>query len=415
MIPFLELSKHLATKGHRTSYVSAPRNLERLSPNIPQKLVPFIELVPLPLPRVEKLPQNVEATSDVPFDDAELLKKAYDGLSEPMARFLEAASPIDWIIYDFPSYWLPPIADRLGVRKVFLSLMNGWSSAAFGPSSSMVKNGTGTWSNPQSLTNMFRSGSSVHDCDVFAIRSCRELENEYLQLLEKLHRKPVIPVGLFPISEEEGKRENDDTWQSIKGWLNSHTNDSVVYVALGSEFSPSQNEIIELALGLELSRLPFFWALQKQAYKPLELPDGFEERTRDQGLVWTNWAPQSQILAHDSVGAFLTHCGWSSIIEGLQFGRPLVMLPFVLDQGLNARVMEEKNVGIEIPRNNDDGSFTKNSVAQSLKMVFGDILGKIYRAEAKKLSRMVSDKSLQQHYTKNFEKYLYNNRSIPET
>ncbi|KNA21496.1 hypothetical protein SOVF_042680 [Spinacia oleracea] len=448
MIPFLELSKHLATKGHHISYVSAPLNLKRLLPKIPQNLVPLIKLVPLPLPRIEKLPPDAEATSDVPFDDVQLLKKAYDGLKEPLERFLEASSPIDWIIYDFPSYWLPPIADKLGIRKVFLSLMNGWSSATFGPASNMIKDGAGTWSNPETLTSplewipfpnkvvyrfheakksisaahpnasgvsdMFRSGSSVRDCDVFAIRSCRELETEYLQLLEKLHRKPVIPVGLLPTLVEEGKRGNDDTWQSIKGWLNKHINGSVVYVALGSEFVPSQDDITELALGLELSMLSFFWALPKQATTQIELPNGFEERTRDQGLVWKNWAPQSKILAHDSVGAFLTHCGWSSIIEGLQFGRPLVMLPFVLDQGINARVMEEKKVGIEIPRNSKDGSFTKNSVAESLKVVFEDIFGKIYRDEAKKMSRIVADKDLQNQYVENFEEYLYNNRPIPE-
>lgn len=250
--------------------------------------------------------------------------------------------------------------------------------------------------------------------DIFAIRSCRELEAEYLQLLEELHGKPVVPVGLMPVSVEEGQRAKDDTWQSMKGWLDEHTKNSVVYVSLGSEFALSQDEITELALGLELSMLPFFWALRKQAGTQPELPDGFEERTRGRGLVWTNWAPQTQLLAHDSVGAFLTHCGWSSIIEGLQFGRPLVMLPFVLDQGLNARVMEQKKVGIEIPRNNRDGSFNKISVAQSLKVVCGDIHGTIYRDEAKKMSRMVADKNLHNQYMEEFEAYLHNKRPKPE-
>lgn len=91
------------------------------------------------------------------------------------------------------------------------------------------------------------------------------------------------------------------------------------------------------------------------------------------------------------------------------------MLPFVLDQGLNARVLEVRKVGIEIPRNNEDGSFTKNSVAQSLKLVLRDIFGKIYRDEAKKMSRMVADKNLQHRYMEGFETYLYNNRPTHES
>ena len=71
-------------------------------------------------------------------------------------------------------------------------------------------------------------------------------------------------------------------------------------------------------------------------------------------------------MAHESVGFFFTHCGYSSIIEALSFRLALIMLPYTTDQGLIARVFEEKKVGIGVPRDEEDGSFTKNSVAQSL-------------------------------------------------
>lgn len=51
--------------------------------------------------------------------------------------------------------------------------------------------------------------------------------------------------------------------------------------------------------------------------------------------------------------------GWGSAIEALAMGKPLVMVPMIMDQGLNARTMEERKVGVEVPRNERDGSFAK--------------------------------------------------------
>ena len=61
-------------------------------------------------------------------------------------------------------------------------------------------------------------------------------------------------------------------------------------------------------------------------------------------MVCTSWARQLKILAHDSMGGFLTHSGWSSVVEALQFERPLVILTFYADQGINAKLLEEKHI-----------------------------------------------------------------------
>ncbi|KAJ0802531.1 putative soyasaponin III rhamnosyltransferase [Helianthus annuus] len=118
---------------------------------------------------------------------------------------------------------------------------------------------------------------------------------------------------------------------AVKKCLDGQQKGHVVYMALGSEFMVSKSELVELALGLELSGLSFFWALRKPTgsteFDSVELQHGFLERTRDCGIVWTSWVPQVQILSHESVEGFLTHCGWSSIVEGLMFGHPLIVLP----------------------------------------------------------------------------------------
>ena len=183
-----------------------------------------------------------------------------------------------------------------------------------------------------------------------------------------------------------------------------------MYVAFGSEAKPSQEELTEIALGLEQSKLPFFLVLRTQRgqadTKLIELPKGFEERTKGQGLVCTSWVPQLKILAHDSIGGFFTHSGWSSVVEALQFERALILLTFYADQGINAKVLEDKHIRYLIPRNEQDGSFTRDSVAKSLRLVIVEEEGKIYRDKAKEMKALFGDRTSQDRYLDSFLDYL---------
>ncbi|KAL0350183.1 UNVERIFIED_CONTAM: putative UDP-rhamnose:rhamnosyltransferase 1 [Sesamum radiatum] len=127
--PYLQLSKHIAQKGHRISFISTPRNIDRL-PKLPPHLSSSIALVKIPLPRIAELPANAEATRDIHAGQMDHLKKAFDGLEPRMTRFLEDSSP-DWIIYDFAAHWLPPVAARLGISRAFYSNNNAWFAAFF--------------------------------------------------------------------------------------------------------------------------------------------------------------------------------------------------------------------------------------------------------------------------------------------
>ncbi|CAN1807862.1 UDP-glycosyltransferase 91A1 [Linum perenne] len=62
-LPFLELAKVIARRGHNISFISTPRNIDRL-PNLPPILSSLITFVKLPLSQVENLPLNAEVTSD---------------------------------------------------------------------------------------------------------------------------------------------------------------------------------------------------------------------------------------------------------------------------------------------------------------------------------------------------------------
>ncbi|KAM7515811.1 hypothetical protein LguiA_005394 [Lonicera macranthoides] len=432
MIPYLQLSKLIAQKGHKISFITTPRNIDRL-PKLPPNLTPLINFIEFPLPQTQNLPINAEATIDLPFDKVKYLKIAYDGLQEQFTQFLKMEKP-DWVLFDFAPYWVGPIASKFNVCSGFFSIFIA-AFCGFCGSSEALLSGSGR-STPEDFTvpprwvpfettvafkmfeilrlfghtiegdadnvsDAYRTGLTLEGCDVMLVRSCYELESDWLKLLEDLHRKPVFPVGQLPTTSF-GSDGDDEKWRRIKEWLDGMEKGRVVYVAFGSEAKPSQLELAEITLGLEQSGLPFFWVLRKQRgvsdTELIQLPAGFEERTKGRGVVCTDWAPQLKILSHDSVGGFLTHSGWSSVVEAVMYERPLILLTFLADQGINCRVLEEKGLGYSIPRDDIDGSFTSEAVAESLRKVVVEEEGRKYRDKVKEMKGVFADADRQDQY-----------------
>ncbi|XP_060177439.1 zeatin O-glucosyltransferase-like isoform X2 [Lycium barbarum] len=127
-------------------------------------------------------------------------------------------------------------------------------------------------------------------------------------------------------------------------WLDKQGPKSVIFVSFGTTTSFSDEQIKEIAIGLEQSQQKFIWVLRdadkenvfsKDFTKKIELPKGFEERVKERGIVVRDWAPQLEILAHTSTGGFLSHCGWNSCMESISMGVPLAAWPMHSDQPRN--------------------------------------------------------------------------------
>ncbi|EOA25746.1 hypothetical protein CARUB_v10019108mg [Capsella rubella] len=442
-VPYLELSKLMVQKGHTVSFISTPRNIDRLLPRLPEDVSSAINFVKLPFPGHNKLPEDAEATIDVPLHLGSYLKIAFDGLQVPLTEFLESSKP-DWLLQDFAPYWLPPIASRLGIKNAYFSAYNcacfaihkppGFEEYRTSPEdfltspkwvpfetpafcqqfeSKFIFNGFMLESSEGDIADVDRIAGVLNGCDIFVVRSSNEYEAEWFTLVQQLYGKPVIPVGVLPPKPEE-KFKDTDTWLATKKWLDSRETNSVVYVSFGTEAKPSQTELNAIALGLELSGLPFFWVLRTQRgpwdTEPLELPEGFEERTADRGMVWRGWVEQLRTLSHDSIGLVLSHSGWSTIIEAVRFAKPMVMLSFVYDQGFNLRVVEEKKIGRMILRDDTTGSFTKEDVTKSLRLVMDEEEGKVYRENVKDMKKVFGDMEQQDRYVDSFLDYLVAHR-----
>lgn len=442
LIPFARLAVCLVQKGFRVSFISTPRNLSRI-PKIPPHLSSAVHLVAVPLPPVDGLPVAAEASSDVPYNKQQLLKKAFDSLQSPLTDLLSDLNP-DWIIYDYASHWLPPLAAELRISSVFFSLFTAAFLAFLGPPSVLSGDGgsrstvedftevpewmppgsnivfryheikkslDGATGNESGTSDSVRFGVAIEESFAVAIRSSPELEPESFDLVAKLYQKPVIPVGFLPPLMEVAEELSRD----IEKWLDKQRSNSVLYVSFGTEAFLSQDDITELAFGLEQSEIPFLWILRRTSHwnESEMLPAGFKERVEGRGLVHEGWISQVKILSHDSVGGCLTHCGWNSIIEGLGFGRVMILFPVVNDQGLNARLLEEKKLGIEIERNERDGSFTRDSVSESVRSAMAESSGTVglLRERVTEMKGLFGDGDKNERYLDEFVHFLKTNRN----
>ncbi|XP_034580762.1 UDP-glycosyltransferase 91D2-like [Setaria viridis] len=146
----------------------------------------------------------------------------------------------------------------------------------------------------------------------------------------------------------------------------------------------------------------YIWALRKHAAAAGGglLPAGFERRVAaaGRGVVRAGWLPQVRVLAHAAVGAFMTHAGWSSLVESFLLGHPLVMLPLAGDQGLTARVMAARRAGLEVPRAADDGSVARDDVAAAVRRVLVEEEGEAFARAARELQRVLWDRETQEGY-----------------
>ncbi|KAJ4806366.1 Glycosyltransferase [Rhynchospora pubera] len=171
---------------------------------------------------------------------------------------------------------------------------------------------------------------------------------------------PIYSIG--PLVTETKEEDMEERHECLK-WLDSQRKGTVVFLCFGSMGSFPLDQIKQIAIGLENSGQRFLWVVKvnvnmdprnifKASMPEFELgqilPEGFLNRTKDRGMVLKTWAPQIQVLHHESVGGFVTHCGWNSILEAVTAGKPMVCWPLYAEQRLNKAVLvdHETRLGV---------------------------------------------------------------------
>ncbi|MCD7460142.1 hypothetical protein HAX54_042951 [Datura stramonium] len=124
--------------------------------------------------------------------------------------------------------------------------------------------------------------------------SSRVIESLYLDLMDKeFEDKKLWAIGPFnPLVLTDTKRGSNKRHESLD-WLNKQEPNSVIFVSFGTTTSLCDEEIEEIAIGLEKSQQKFIWVLRDadkgdvftSDVRKIHLPEGYEERIEGRGII----------------------------------------------------------------------------------------------------------------------------------
>ncbi|XP_055823846.1 beta-D-glucosyl crocetin beta-1,6-glucosyltransferase-like [Solanum dulcamara] len=382
--PFFELAKKLSDRGFSIDICSTPINLSFIKEKISEKYSSSIHLVELHLPNLPELPPHHHTTNGLPKHLKQTLFKALKMTKPQFHQILSDKKP-DFLIYDIMLLWSARVASTLNIPSLKFYTVN---AAIFCYFSHFYRKPGEEFPFPALYMRDYENEQMTHDVaddaeveidkdnltefDMFVlVDSSRSIDGKYTDYLWETGQAKVVPIGTRFHQDHVGNLDNNGDDMDLIKWLDMKTEHSTVYVSFGSEYFLTKEEMEEIAYGLELSNVDFIWVVRFQKGEQVALPQGFVERIGDRGRIVEGWAPQQRILNHPSIGGFVTHCGWNSSLESIEFGVPIIGIPMLYDQPLNARLLVEIGVAIEVPRDGN-GNLDRVNITENIKRVISD-------------------------------------------
>ncbi|GLT78674.1 hypothetical protein SLA2020_502020 [Shorea laevis] len=233
--------------------------------------IPFFQLsIAIAKAGVHVLPKGAEATIDVPPEKIPYFWNACGLLQHPIKNFV-AHQSADYIVADFVAEWAVDISRECHVPLFLFSVFSFAITVFVGPPEHCNDRELMRPS-PESLTT---PPQCVDFPSLVTYRHFEAIENY---------------IGLLP-PPQENIETLDESWVKIFQWLDEQKSKTVVFVCFGSECKLTRDQSHVIAYEVELSGLPFLWALRKPHFwaSPDEedvnvaLPEGFTKRTSRDG------------------------------------------------------------------------------------------------------------------------------------
>ncbi|CAK9856982.1 unnamed protein product, partial [Sphagnum jensenii] len=463
--PFLQAARRIADEGIIVTYVSTDRHISQvlnrpefvnLRSSSSSQLLRFVNLRDGMGHIAEREFYLIMRTQEVVTKLTQLLEEVVIDLCSPeteKTRSVASAPPPCCILHDMFSTWAQDVADNLQLAKHMLYVSPACCLAILLQGPRLRKEGRApvTPENEHILLTDIAGLPPIHPHDfpvsLVDATVCQQTERGHSlfrvatvilvntfhalewRVLNGIHSQTKVILEIGPLLPEAQFCDDETGDHIIKEtthekhpcilWLKLQVPSSVLFISFGSVATLSASQILDLAAGIEASNQPFLWILRPPdapmvthgcdgALPALEfLPPGFEERTKDRGMIYSGWAPQVEILHHPAVGGFLSHSGWNSVLESICAGIPILSWPMVSEQKLICRfLVDTAKLAIEIQKNKD-GLVTKQEVERKVRALMqgeeGQCLKRNVVIMQRNAKKAVADGGISKQ---NFEAYI---------
>ncbi|EFJ06400.1 hypothetical protein SELMODRAFT_448773 [Selaginella moellendorffii] len=361
------------------------------------------------------------------------------GLEDLIRKLGEEGDPVNCIISDYFCDWSQDVADVFGIPRIILWSGNAaWTSLEYHIPELLEKDhifpsrGRASPEEANSvIIDYVRGVKPLRLADVpdymqgnevwkeicikrspvvksarwVLVNSFYDLEAPTFDFMASELGPRFIPAGPLFLLDDSRKNvvlrpENED----CLGWMDEQEPGSVLYISFGSIAVLSVEQFEELAGALEASKKPFLWVIRSELVvggHSNESYDGFCERTKNQGFI-VSWAPQLRVLAHPSMGAFLTHCGWNSIQESITHGIPLLGWPYAAEQNTNCTfIVEDWKIGVRFSKTAMQGLIERGEIEDGIRKVMDSEEGKEMKERVENL-KILARKAMDKEHGKSF-------------
>uniref|UniRef100_A0A1J3CEY9 Glycosyltransferase n=1 Tax=Noccaea caerulescens TaxID=107243 RepID=A0A1J3CEY9_NOCCA len=199
---------------------------------------------------------------------------------------------------------------------------------------------------------IIKAFEDVKKVDFVLCNTIHQFEDKTIQALNS--KTPFYAIGpIIPFNLQTGSSVTTSLWSEsdCTKWLDAKPDGSVIYISFGSYAHVTKKDLVEIAHGVLTSKVNFVWVVRPDIVSSDEnnpLPENFESEAGDRGIV-IPWCCQMTVLSHRSIGGFLTHCGWNSILESIWCEVPLLCFPLLTDQVTNRKlVVDDWEIGMNL-------------------------------------------------------------------